>query len=50
MTIFLQGVAIVSGLVGAGVVAWYLLGGNIRRGGDRFKEHEDTARNPPRDR
>jgi hypothetical protein len=50
MTIFLQAVAIVSGLVGTGVVVWYLLGGNSRGGGDRFKKHEDTARNSPRDR
>ena len=35
MTAFLEGVAIVSGLVGAGVVLWYLLGGNSDRGRDR---------------
>jgi hypothetical protein len=32
MTTFLEAVAIVSGVVGAGVVIWYLLGGNSRGG------------------
>ena len=35
MTAFLEAVAIVSGLVGAGVVIWYLLGGNSKGGRNR---------------
>jgi hypothetical protein len=35
MTTFLEVVAIVSGLVGVGVVVWYLLGGNSGGGDSR---------------
>jgi hypothetical protein len=35
MTTFLEVVAIVSGLVGAGVIVWYLLGGNSGGGDSR---------------
>jgi hypothetical protein len=35
MTTFLEAVAVVSGVVGAAVVIWFLLGGNSRGGGNR---------------
>ena len=35
MTTFLEVIAIVSGVVGAGVVVWYLLGGNSGGGDSR---------------
>jgi hypothetical protein len=35
MTTFLQVVAVAAGVVGAGVVVWYLLGGNSGGGDSR---------------
>jgi hypothetical protein len=35
MTTFLEAVAIVSGVVGAAIVVWFLLGGNTERGRNR---------------
>jgi hypothetical protein len=35
MTAFLQAVAVAAGVVGAGVIVWFLLGGNSRGGRER---------------